>query len=276
MSPEKHPHVIPRPPSVLSIAGSDSGGGAGIQADLKTFAAHGVHGLTAITAITAQNTRTVAAVHAVPASMLRAQIETLFDDFDIRAIKIGMLGTRQTIAALAAALDRVDLPPVVLDPVMVASSGARLLRDDAIGALRKRLIPRAALLTPNLPEAELLLARRISGRRELDRAADDLLALGSTAVLLKGGHAAGATVTDLFVDQSGQRLEIQHPRLRIEGHGTGCTLSAAIAAELAAGTALSKAVERAADYVHGALRSATRPGLGTVSILNHGWRSRRA
>ena len=163
----------------------------------------------------------------------------------------------------------------MLDPVRVASSGARLLRDDAIGALRRRLIPRAALLTPNLPEAELLLGSRIRGRRAMDRAAEDLLALGCAAVLLKGGHAAGATVTDLFIDQAGQRLEIHHPRLRVDGHGTGCTLSAAIAAELACGTALSKAVARAADYVHGALRGATRPGRGPVSILNHGWRSRR-
>ncbi len=276
MSPRNVPRSGTRPASVLSIAGSDSGGGAGIQADLKTFAAHGVHGLTAITAVTAQNTRTVAAVLPIPARMLRAQIDALFEDFDIRAIKIGMLGTRQTVGVVAAALDRADPPPIVLDPVMVASSGARLLRDDAIGALREQLIPRAALLTPNLPEAELLLGFSIRGRRAMDRAARDLLALGCGAVLLKGGHATGPTVRDVFIDHAGQVLEIHHPRLRVDGHGTGCTLSAAIAAELACGTVLSQAVARAVDYVHDALRSATRPGRGTVSILNHDWRSRRA
>lgn len=262
-----------RPPAVLSIAGSDSGGGAGIQADLKTFAAHRVHGLTAVTAITAQNTRAVSAVHPLPAAILRAQIDAVFDDFDIRALKIGMLGTRATVVAVAAALAPHAQVPLVLDPVMVASSGATLLRADAIAALRRLLLPRAAVLTPNLPEAELLLGRVIRGRRALLAAADDLLDMGCAAVLLKGGHVPGAGVTDWFVDRSGQRAEFHHARLRVEGHGTGCTLSAAIAAELALGTPLPAAVARACDYVHGALRSATRPGRGRVAVLNHSWRT---
>jgi hydroxymethylpyrimidine/phosphomethylpyrimidine kinase len=259
---------------VLSIAGSDSGGGAGIQADLKTFAAHGVHGLTAITAITAQNTRGVTAVHAVPVRVVHAQIEALFADFDIRALKIGMLGTPRLVVAVASALVRHPGLPVVLDPVMVASSGATLLRTDAIGALRRLLLPRATLLTPNLPEAELLLGRRIAGREALDAAAADLLALGCGAVLLKGGHAPGAMVLDLYRDREGNRLEIRHRRLRVDGHGTGCTLSAAVAAGLARGVPLPRAVADAADYVNGALRAATRPGLGAVSVLGHGWRQR--
>ena len=259
-----------RPPSVLTIAGSDSGGGAGIQADLKTFAAHGVHGLSAITAVTAQNTQAVTAVHPVPVRMVHAQIEALFADFDVRALKIGMLGTPRLVVAVASALVRHPGPPVVLDPVMVASSGAPLLRPDAIGALKRLLVPRATLLTPNLPEAELLLGRRIAGRAALEGAAGELLAMGSHAVLLKGGHAPGAMVLDLYLDRDGNRLEIRHRRLRVDGHGTGCTLSAAVAAGLALGHPLPHAVADAADYVNRALRAATRPGRGRVSVLSHG------
>jgi hydroxymethylpyrimidine/phosphomethylpyrimidine kinase len=270
MKPSQRP-TTRRRPSVLSIAGSDSGGGAGIQADLKTFAAHRVHGLTALTAITAQNTRAVTAVHAIPVRVVHAQLEALFGDFDIRALKIGMLGTRRLVTAVASALVRHPGPPVVLDPVMVASSGATLLAPDAIGALRRLLLPRATLLTPNLPEAELLLGRRIAGREALGDAAHALLDLGCHAVLLKGGHATGAVVTDLYVDRDGTRLEIRHRRLKVEGHGTGCTLSASVAALLARGTPLPRAVAEAANYVNGALRGATRPGRGPVSVLDHGW-----
>ena len=262
-----------RPVSALSIAGSDSGGGAGIQADLKTFAAHGVHGLTAVTAVTAQNTRAVTAVHPVPVRVVHAQIEAVFDDFDIRAVKIGMLGTPRLVVAVASALVRHPGLRVVLDPVMVASSGATLLRPEAIGALRRLLLPRATLLTPNLPEAELLLGRRIAGRDASSRAAAELLAMGSHAVLLKGGHAGGAMVSDLYLDRDGNQLEIRHRRLRVDGHGTGCTLSAAVAANLARGAALPRAVADAVDYIHGALRAATRPGRGPVSVLAHGWRN---
>jgi hydroxymethylpyrimidine/phosphomethylpyrimidine kinase len=274
MTSPRRPTTRRRPPSVLSIAGSDSGGGAGIQADLKTFAAHRVHGLTAVTAITAQNTRAVTAVHAIPVRVVHAQLEALFADFDIRALKIGMLGTRRLVTAVASALIRHPGPPVVLDPVMIASSGATLLASDAIGALRRLLLPRATLLTPNLPEAELLLGRRITGRDALHDAASALLDLGCHAVLLKGGHAAGAMVNDLYLDREGTRLEIRHRRLKVEGHGTGCTLSAAIAARLARGEPLPRAVAQAADYVNGALRGATRPGRGTVSVLDHGWLTR--
>ncbi|MFN7553044.1 MAG: bifunctional hydroxymethylpyrimidine kinase/phosphomethylpyrimidine kinase [Pseudomonadota bacterium] len=263
------------PPSVLTIAGSDSGGGAGIQADLKTFAAHGIHGLSVLTAVTAQNTRAVSAVHPVPVRVVHAQVEAVFDDFDIRALKIGMLGTPRLVMAVASALVRHPDPPVVLDPVMVASSGATLLRPQAIGAMRRLLVPRATLLTPNLPEAELLLGRRIAGHDALQAAAADLLALGCQAVLLKGGHAPGSVVRDLFLDREGNRLEIRHRRLRVDGHGTGCTLSAAVAARLAQGAPLPRAVAEAADYVHGALREATRPGRGKVSVLAHGWRQPR-
>lgn len=260
-----------RPPSVLSIAGSDSGGGAGIQADLKTFAAFGVHGLTAIAAITAQHTRGVTAVQVLPGRMIRAQIDALFDDFDIRAVKIGMLGTRAVVAEVATALARRPKVPVVLDPVMVASSGAPLLRPDAIGALRGQLFPRAALITPNLPEAELLLGHPIGRGTAFAEAAAELLSIGARAVLLKGGHAPGRTVLDLYRDRAGTTVELRHPRLRVDGHGTGCTLSAAIAARMACGDPLPRAVAAASDYVHGALRGATRPGRGRVSVLAHGW-----
>jgi hydroxymethylpyrimidine/phosphomethylpyrimidine kinase len=265
-----------RPPSVLSIAGSDSGGGAGIQADLKTFAAHGVHGLTAVAAITAQHTRGVTAVQVLPRAMLRAQIDAVFDDFDVRAVKIGMLGTRAVVAEVARALDRRPKVPVVLDPVMVASSGAALLRPDAVAALRRELLPRASVATPNLPEAELLVGHRIGGGAALAAAAEELLSAGARAVLLKGGHAPGRTVVDLFRSAAGDLHWIRHPRLRVDGHGTGCTLSAAIAARLALGEPLATAVIAASDYVHGALRAASRPGRGRVSVLGHAWALRPA
>jgi hydroxymethylpyrimidine/phosphomethylpyrimidine kinase len=260
-----------RPPSVLSIAGSDSGGGAGIQADLKTFAALGVHGLTAIAAVTAQHTRGVTAVQVLPRRMIRAQLDALFDDFDIRAVKIGMLGTRAVVAEVADALAQHPTVPVVLDPVMVASSGAPLLRPDAIGALRRQLVPRAALITPNLPEAELLLGHPIGRGAAFAAAAAELLSGGARAVLLKGGHAPGRIVLDLFRDRAGTLLPLRHRRLRVDGHGTGCTLSAAIAARLALGDTLPQAVQAASDYVHGALRAATWPGRGAVGVLGHGW-----
>jgi hydroxymethylpyrimidine/phosphomethylpyrimidine kinase len=180
---EQHPDGC-RPRSVLSIAGSDSGGGAGIQADLKTFAAHGLHGLSAITALTAQNTRDVSAVHTPDPAFLRAQLDALFDDFDIAAVKIGMLATAAVIDAVADALLHHPDVPVVLDPVMIASSGATLLAQDAIAALRLRLLPRAEVLTPNLPEAEALLGRRIADRETMPAAAEALRALGPRSVLL--------------------------------------------------------------------------------------------
>lgn len=263
-----------RVPSALTIAGSDSGGGAGIQADLKTFAAHGVHGVTAITAITAQNTRAVSAVLAVPQKVLCAQINAVFDDFDIRALKVGMLGTRSMVLRVASMIDAHRDIPLVLDPVMVASSGACLLAADAMQALRLQLAPMALLITPNLPEAELLLGRKIAGKRAFRAAARALLELGGMAVLLKGGHVSGGPITDLYVDREGREIAMQHARLRVAGHGTGCTLSAAITALLALSVPLPAAVARATDYVHGALAAAYRPGRSATRVLEHNWRRR--
>jgi hydroxymethylpyrimidine/phosphomethylpyrimidine kinase len=258
-----------RRPCALTIAGSDSGGGAGIQADLRTFAAHRVHGLCVVTALTAQNTRAVTAVHEVPTRMLSAQWQALLDDFSIGAIKTGMLGTRRQVLAVVRLLDgRPAAMPVVVDPVMVASSGAVLLDPDALAVLRGRLLPLADLLTPNLPEAELLLGRRIATGDDLTRAAHELQALGPRAVLLKGGHLAASTVTDVLCTGSAV-VRFRHRRLAVEGHGTGCTLSAAIAARLARGETLVDAVRGAGDYVHRALRGAFRPGRGPVAVLDH-------
>jgi len=258
----------PRTRSVLTIAGSDSGGGAGIQADLKTFAAHGVHGLSALAALTAQHTRGVTAVHAPPVAFLRAQIDACFDDFDVRSVKIGMLATAEIVDAVADALALHPDVPVVLDPVMIATSGAKLLDDDALDALRKRLIPRAHVLTPNLPEAELLLGRAIdAGDAEI--ALDALRALGAHGVLLKGGHLdEGNEVVDRYADAA-TRFAHRAPRLDIDGHGTGCTLSSAIAARLALGDDAAAACRAGIDYVHRAMRDAYRPGRSDVSVLGH-------
>lgn len=259
----------PRAISALTIAGSDSGGGAGIQADLKTFAAHRVHGLSAIAALTAQNTRGVSAVHVPDAGFLRAQIDACFEDFDIGAVKLGMLANRAVIAAVADALERYRPRHVVLDPVMVATSGARLLEPDALDALRTRLLPLASLVTPNLPEAELLLGRPIADRAAMRDALAALRELGARAVLLKGGHLPGTgDVVDLFADEHGG-LEIAHPRLPIEVHGTGCTLASAVAANLCLGLPLGDACTAAADYVHAGLQRAYRPGIGGMFVIDH-------
>jgi hydroxymethylpyrimidine/phosphomethylpyrimidine kinase len=257
------------PISVLTIAGSDSGGGAGIQADLKTFAAHGVHGLSAIAALTAQNTRGVAAVHVPPVEFLRAQIDACFEDFRIGAVKLGMLATADVIHAVADALERWRPPHVVLDPVMVATSGAKLLADDALDAMRARLLPLATVLTPNVPEAGLLLGRPIADGAAADAALHDLRDAGVAAVLLKGGHLdEGADVVDRYIDAEGE-TRFLHPRIAVEGHGTGCTLAAAIAANLCLGASPRAACADAADYVARALRGGYRPGRGDVSVLDH-------
>ncbi|HET9449926.1 MAG TPA: bifunctional hydroxymethylpyrimidine kinase/phosphomethylpyrimidine kinase [Aggregicoccus sp.] len=267
-----------RPVSALTIAGSDSGGGAGIQADLKTFAAHGVHGLSAIAALTAQNTRGVTAVHVPPVSFLRAQLDALFADFRIGAVKLGMLANAEVIHAVADALqyyrEEGHAAPVVLDPVMVATSGARLLDPDALQALRTRLLPMATLITPNIPEAEWLLERRIDSAPAADAALEALRARGAKAVLLKGGHLpVPGPMVDRYGD--GERLEqFVHERLELEGHGTGCTLASAIAANLCRGLPLLAACEAATAYVHGALLHASRPGLGHASVLGHFWERR--
>ncbi len=255
--------------SALTIAGSDSGGGAGIQADLKTFAAHRIHGLSALAALTAQHTRGVAAVHVPDVGFLRAQIDACFEDFDVAAVKLGMLATAEVIHAVADALERHRPRHLVLDPVMVATSGARLLEPSALDALRGRLLPMASVITPNLPEAELLLGTAIGDRAAMRAALDALAAMGARAVLLKGGHLPGdGEVVDLFAD-GGVLREFAHPRLRVDAHGTGCTLASAVAAQLGLGLPLDQACAAAADYVHRALRQGYRPGRGEVLVLDH-------
>ncbi|HEY3521836.1 MAG TPA: bifunctional hydroxymethylpyrimidine kinase/phosphomethylpyrimidine kinase [Rhodanobacteraceae bacterium] len=257
----------PRHPScALTIAGSDSGGGAGIQADLKTFAALGVHGLSAITAITAQNTRGVRAIHPMPLKHLRAQMDAVFEDFPVGAVKTGTLGDAKTTRCVARELGRRKPPWLVVDPVMIATSGARLLDRDAIRVLRDDLIPLADILTPNLPEAETLLGTKIGNARDIARMARSLLDLGAKSVLLKGGHAHGTEVVDLFADEGGA-LEFRHPRMRMQTHGTGCTLSAALAAELAKGASARNAARRAIRFVQRALHVAYRPGRGELHVL---------
>ncbi|MBU8974919.1 bifunctional hydroxymethylpyrimidine kinase/phosphomethylpyrimidine kinase [Lysobacter sp. MMG2] len=260
------------PICALTIAGSDSGGGAGIQADLKTFAAHRVHGLSALAALTAQHTRGVTAVHVPDTAFLRAQIDACFDDFTIGAVKLGMLANADVIHAVADALEHHRPPHVVLDPVMVSTSGARLLETSALDALRARLIPLATLITPNLPEAELLVGRDIGTVDAMREAIDALRGLGARAVLLKGGHLPAAAsreeVVDLFRDDNGAHA-IAHARLQLDAHGTGCTLASAVAANLCLGMGLREASVAATDYVHAALLGGYRPGRGDVLVLDH-------
>lgn len=261
------------PPSVLCIAGSDSGGGAGIQTDLRSVHAQGVHALTAITALTAQNTRGVTAIHVPPADFLRAQFAALLEDFNIAAVKIGMLGSREIINCVAELLDRLPGIPVILDPVMVSGTGAALLPSDAVDALHDALLPRCTLLTPNLHEAELLLRIRIGNLQDMRAAAAALRAKGPEAVLIKGGHLEqGNQVTDLLLSASGE-LRISHPRLQRRPHGTGCSLASSIAARLALGDALERACEVACEHVHQALLAAYRPGLGDLDVLQHAWKT---
>jgi hydroxymethylpyrimidine/phosphomethylpyrimidine kinase len=268
--------VSDRPRCALSIAGSDSGGGAGVQADLKTFAAHGVHGLSAIAALTAQNPRGVTAVHMPPADFLRAQIDACFEDFEIGAVKLGMLADAGIVHAVADALARHRPRWIVLDPVMVATSGARLLDADAVNALRTRLLPLASLVTPNIPEAEALLGHAIADGQAADAALAELLDLGANAALLKGGHLSeGGDVHDRYADRDG-RANFRHPRLSIRAQGTGCTLAAAVTANLCAGATLLKTCEAATDYVRGALEHAYRPARGETAILDHFWQYHRS
>ncbi|WP_313914364.1 bifunctional hydroxymethylpyrimidine kinase/phosphomethylpyrimidine kinase [Tahibacter sp.] len=254
-------------PCVLTVAGSDSGGGAGIQADLKTFHAHRVHGTSVITAVTAQNTRAVTAVHGVPTRQIRAQIAAVLDDFPLGAWKTGMLADARTIRAVAGHLAGLPIP-YVMDPVMISTSGAALLQPSAVSALRELLLPRARLVTPNVPEAAALGGRLIRRASDLERIARDLLADGAGAVLIKGGHQRGAQVIDRLFS-NGELYEFVHPRLKRNGHGTGCTLAAAITANLALGLNLVNACAAATDYVHAALMGAYRPGRSTIDVLDH-------
>jgi hydroxymethylpyrimidine/phosphomethylpyrimidine kinase len=250
----------------LTIAGSDSGGGAGIQADLKTFAALGVYGASVITAVTAQNTKGLSAVHDVPPEMIAAQIDAIFSDFEVGAVKIGMLSRAATIEAVAAGLARWQARQVVLDPVLAASSGARLLAADAVDLLKRVLIPRARVLTPNLPEAAVLLGVPMASTEDEMRAqAQRLLELGADTVVIKGGHGSGATSVDLIVTRAAV-VRLSLPRIAVRNsHGTGCTFSAAIAAGLAKGLSVEVAAGAAKDYVHAALAAADALGIGSGS-----------
>lgn len=250
-------------PIALTIAGSDSSGGAGIQADLKTFAALGVYGASVITALTAQNTTGVSGIHAVPAEFVTAQIDAVFSDLDVKAVKIGMVAQLATIDAIAAGLMRWSPHHVVLDPVLVATSGDRLLADDAVERLRTGLIPRASLLTPNLPEAAALLGEGVaSDEAAIVSQGRRLLQLGCAAVLIKGGHAQGSESIDYLVHASGM-LALPAPRIATENtHGTGCSLSSAIAAGLAKGKDLETAIRDAKAWVSAAIAAADRLGVG--------------
>jgi hydroxymethylpyrimidine/phosphomethylpyrimidine kinase len=248
----------------LTIAGSDSGGGAGIQADLKTFHQFGVFGTTAITAVTAQNTVGVAAWEAVPAALVARQIEALVDDLPPAAVKSGMLGSAEIVQVVADRIARHRLPNYVLDPVMVATSGDRLLQREAETLIARRLAPLALLVTPNLNEAEILVQEPVRTPEQMERAGRALVAMGARAALVKGGHLADTqTVVDVLV-QSGNGETVRrftHERIDTTStHGTGCTLSAAIAAGLALGRPLERAVADALDFVHRAIAAA--PGLG--------------
>lgn len=261
---------------VLTIAGSDSSGGAGIQADLKTFAANGCYGMSVITALTAQNTQGVSGIHAAPVEFVAKQIDAVLSDIGADAVKIGMLFSPELIETVARKLGEYRVSRIVLDPVMVAQSGDKLLRDDAVEALKMHLIPLADVLTPNLPEAEVLLGRRIQRPAEMEAAAEDLAKLGCRNVLVKGGHGEGQGSDDCLVTGperrvvwlAGERIDTRN------NHGTGCTLSSAIAAHLAKGDDVEAAVRHAKDYITGAIRAGAdyRIGHGHGPV-HHFWRT---
>lgn len=256
-------------PIALTIAGSDSGGGAGIQADIKTVTALGGYAATAVTAVTVQNTLGVTGVHPIPLEIVEAQARAVLSDIGADAIKTGMLGDMAAVELAARLLDEACLPAVI-DPVMVAKGGASLLAAEAVAAVRERLIPRATLLTPNAPEASALTGLGVETTDDLRRAGDALLAAGARAVLMKGGHVAGDRVVDILMTADGEtafegeRIDSRHT------HGTGCTLASACATGLAQGLPLTAAVARAWDYVHEAMLRA--PGFGAGhGPLDHGW-----
>jgi hydroxymethylpyrimidine/phosphomethylpyrimidine kinase len=260
-------------PRVLSIAGSDSGGGAGIQADLKTIAALGCYGMTAITALTAQNTTGVRAIHGVPPQMLADQIDAVVEDIGVDAVKIGMLHAPEIVRTVAAAIERHRLQRVVLDPVMIATSGAVLIGEDAVSVLVRELFPKALVITPNLDEAALLVGRPLGNEADMEAAARQLLEMGARAVLVKGGHLTGDIVSDLLLERDGDPCWMRGARIHSPNtHGTGCTLSSAIASHLALGAALPEAVQRAREYVRGALQAGANVRTGAGSgPLNHSW-----
>jgi hydroxymethylpyrimidine/phosphomethylpyrimidine kinase len=248
----------------VTIAGSDSSGGAGIQADLKTFSALGVYGASVITALTAQNTRGVTAIHDVPPPFVAAQMDAVFSDLDVKAVKIGMLSRPDIIVAVADGLARHGQSNVVLDPVMIAGSGDRLLAPDAVDVLRRVLIPRALVITPNLPEAAALLdSAPAQSEAEMRDQAERLLALGPKAVLIKGGHAEGAESVDLLVEPTTFARLAAERIATANTHGTGCTLSSAIAAGLAKGHGLAEAVRLAKAYVTACIAASDRLAIGS-------------
>jgi hydroxymethylpyrimidine/phosphomethylpyrimidine kinase len=260
--------------TALTIAGSDPSGGAGIQADLKTFAAFGVYGTSAITAVTVQNTLGVDRVAPLEADLVTAQIEAVAGDIAIHATKIGMLANAAIVEAVAAAIDELELPLVVVDPVLVSTSGARLLDDDGLRALRQELLRRARVVTPNIPEAEILSGVRIASLDDAREAARRIQVLGAAAVIVTGGHREGGDVVDLLFDGAGFH-ECRVPRIDSrQTHGTGCTFASAVAASLALGLTLPEAATRAQRYVAGAIAHALAIGHGR-GPLDHFWESRR-
>jgi hydroxymethylpyrimidine/phosphomethylpyrimidine kinase len=256
--------------SALTIAGSDSGAGAGIQADLKTFAALGVYGTCAITAVTAQNTIGVTMWQAMPADLVTAQIEAIAEDIPPQAVKVGMLANAAVTEAVAAAIADLDLPHVVVDPVMIAKGGDRLLEEDAIQAMRTELLSRAHVVTPNVPEAEVLSGMRITSLEDMRRAGHAILELGPRLVIVKGGHLEGPESVDVVCGIH-EAFDVRGPRIPGRNtHGTGCTLSSAIAANLAKGLSDRESITRARTYLEGAIRHA--PGLGRGhGPLQHFW-----
>ena len=257
--------------TALTIAGSDSGGGAGIQADLKTFAACGVYGTSAITAVTAQNTLGVTAWEPVSTELVIAQIEAVAGDIPPAAVKTGMLATAAIVEAVSAAIEGLDLPNLVVDPVMVAKGGDRLLRDDAVAAMKTHLFRLAEVLTPNIPEAEALTGMRITSVDDMLAAARRIREMGPRVVIVKGGHAASLESVDVVCLPHAE-FELRGPRIAtVHTHGTGCTFASAIAAHLALGRPLEEAIREARTYLEGAIRHA--PGLGAgQGPLNHFWR----
>ena len=260
-----------RYPRLLTIAGSDSGGGAGIQADLKTFSALGCYGMSAITALTAQNTTGVRAIHAIPPPMLRDQIDAVIEDIGVDAVKIGMLHAPEIVQVVADAIDRHQLRQVILDPVMIATSGAVLIENEAVQALVQQLFPRVHLITPNLDEAGFLVGHALENESDMESASNQLLGLGARAVLIKGGHLSGDTVADLFVNSQGHKWWLRAPRIHSPNtHGTGCTLSSAIAAHLALGDPIEQAIEKSHAYIRQALQAGAHVRTGSGSgPLNH-------
>ncbi len=251
-------------PKALTIAGSDSGGGAGIQADLKTFSALNCYGMSAITALTAQNTKGVNNISGVAPSFIKDQLEAVLEDLGADAVKVGMLHSEEVIKTVSANLDQYSVYPIVVDPVMVAKSGDRLLEEEAIEALRNKMIPRATIITPNIPEGEVLLGKEIADEAGMKASIKELADLGPEAVLLKGGHLTGAKSTDvLYVKSEGEVHSLKSDRIATENnHGTGCTLSSAIAAYLARGLSIAEAVQKAKTYMDEALYNGKEWALG--------------